>query len=326
MKIAIIEFNNCHFETLMTWIEYAILKNYDYKIFVDIENIKNNWLDYYNTIVNIKDNIVLINELKKTIDDYDILFMNTSHIINTTNTFIKELKNYNKKTIFIHHYDKCLFKNTYNNIIVTPLLKKMIKKNIKNNSISYILPIFNVREISKENYKYLFCFIGNMRHRELIYFQKILDLSNIYNFKILYMGNYFGIENYDFKNYNNFVHFKNLSSIKFIEHLSYVKYLLPIINNKKCYSKKRLTGIIPLSINFNIPLIINSKIADIYNFKDINSIIFNDNNFNEIIIKIINCEYNYLSLKKNLVNLNKNIINNNNNIIDDIVCKIKRSL
>jgi hypothetical protein len=321
MKIGIIEFNSCHSETLLSWIEYINNKNYNYNIFV--KNKKNNWLDYYNSLINFRSKILLINNLDFMIDEYDILFINTSHIVDTNNDLFKKMIEYNKKIIFIHHYDKPLFKNTINNIIVTPLLKKYIKKKTKSDIINYILPIFKFKKISKEEFKYLFCFIGNMRHRNLINFEKILELSINYNFKILYIGNNFGLENFNLNKYKNFVHFSNLNSIDFIEKLSYVKYLLPIVNTKKCYSKKRLTGIIPLGINFNIPLIINSIIANIYNFNNLNSIIYNDKNFVEIIIKIINKEYDYISLKNNLSKMNEKIIKNNNEILDNIIYKIK---
>ena len=136
--------------------------------------------------------------------NYNILFLNTSHIIDGEESYFKLINNYTNKTIFIHHYDKCFFKKSKFNIIVTPLLKRFLKKKIKNN-INYILPIFKSINLSNKKHEYLFGFIGNMRHRNLEKFKKILDLSNIYNFKILYIGNYYGIEKFNFNNYINMI-------------------------------------------------------------------------------------------------------------------------
>lgn len=312
MNLGLVEFNNCHSETLLSIIEYSIKRNINLNIYLN--NIENTWISFYENLYKLNINPII--NLKYDIDNFDFIILNTSHIIDGNKDYFNFIKNYKEKTIFIHHYDKPFFKNIKNNLIVTPLLKKFLKKYYNKNSINYFLPIFNTIDLNQKK-KYLFCFVGNMRSRNIDLFFKILDLSLEYDFKILYIGNFFGIENFDFSKYKNFESFKNLNSIDFVNKLSSSKYLLPIIDLNKYYFKKRLTGIIPLSINFCIPLIINSKVAKIYNFDKNNSVIYEDN-FENIINNILIEKINYQEIKNNLKIFNKKLLSKNYNILDDI--------
>ena len=64
------------------------------------------------------------------------------------------------------------------------------------------------------------------------------------------------------------VSFAGLSTEQMIKYLHHVKFILPLSKKGGWFYNQRLTGSIPIAINFNIPLVIEEKLATIYGVKD----------------------------------------------------------
>ena len=58
--------------------------------------------------------------------------------------------------------------------------------------------------------------------------------------------------------------YPGLSTIDLINKLREIKYILPLAKKSGLFYWQRLTGSIPLSINLNIPLVIDSELEKIY--------------------------------------------------------------
>ena len=67
---------------------------------------------------------------------------------------------------------------------------------------------------------------------------------------------------------------RNLPTVQYIQRLMQCKFLLTTVQEGEFYHKDRLTGTIPLAINFNIPLIIDQKTANIYSIDNTMAIIY----------------------------------------------------
>ena len=62
--------------------------------------------------------------------------------------------------------------------------------------------------------------------------------------------------------------FSGLQTPEMIKQLRYAKFILPIAKKNGWFYWQRLTGSIPFAINFNIPLIMDKKLAQIYNLEN----------------------------------------------------------
>jgi hypothetical protein len=62
--------------------------------------------------------------------------------------------------------------------------------------------------------------------------------------------------------------YPGLKTIDLINKLREIKYILPLAKKSGLFYWQRLTGSIPLAINLNIPLVIDSELAKIYSIHD----------------------------------------------------------
>ena len=92
--------------------------------------------------------------------------------------------------------------------------------------------------------------------------------------------------------------FFGLNTNDLIEKLRSIKFILPISKKGGWFHWQRLTGSIPLAINLNIPLIIDEKLAKIYELNEC-SILYKEN-LTEIflnVLKMDNSKYHEYILK-----------------------------
>jgi len=108
----------------------------------------------------------------------------------------------------------------------------------------------------------------------------------------------------------NIKFFPGLSTEKMIEKLKEIKFILPLSQQGGWFYWQRLTGTIPLAINLNMPLILDKKLAKIYNLEDCG--LLYENKISEIVESIISIsEDNYYKLIENIVIYKKKQVSNN---------------
>ncbi len=109
--------------------------------------------------------------------------------------------------------------------------------------------------------------------------------------------------------------FYDLKTCEMTKYFKHIKFFWILTSNESFYYEDRLCGMIPLSLNFNIPPILPRKLNDIYQIQ--NCIIY-DNELN--IDEIINLS-NYEKLLENFEIEKKIIISNNDKILQQIFLK-----
>ena len=301
INFAIIQLSPKHTEILGTFIEIIKYNHWNSVIYYDINADNYTFLHYYQQLfgtLDIRHPSLLMNEYK----NYNYYIFSSSGDDKRIDPVFKSPE-FSNKAIFImhqaHHFQ--------------PYMKKMIKvSKVINLPLSIntqaILPIY------KSYYRYhnkktknriTFAVIGAIRFDKTISkdkdIQLIIDILEKYpenNYKI-----YFFMRNQDWrvitKKYRILLsneHVRNYPGLKttdLINKLREIKYILPLAKKTGLFYWQRLTGSIPLAINLNIPLVIDSELAKIYSIHDC-SFIYNTS-ITEIFDQLMNInkeEYN----------------------------------
>ena len=147
----------------------------------------------------------------------------------------------------------------------------------------YILPIYrNYKNIHyKSSPKTVFGIIGGIRilgngsttDRDLNHLKKFIEAHPNENYEFwIFMRkwDWIGItKRHKFlANNPKIVSFAGLNTEQMIKRLHYVKFILPLSKKGGWFYNQRLTGSIPIAINFNIPLVIEEKLATIYGLEN----------------------------------------------------------
>jgi hypothetical protein len=169
-----------------------------------------------------------------------------------------------------------------------PYMKKMLKVS-KVINLPLSINTQNILPVYKSYYRYhnkkaknriTFAVIGAIRFDNSISkdkdIQLIIDILEKYpdqNYKI-----YFFMRNQDWKiitkkyrillSNEHVRNYPGLTTIDLINKLREIKYILPLAKKSGLFYWQRLTGSIPLAINLNIPLVIDSELAKIYSIHD----------------------------------------------------------
>jgi len=260
MKIAYYEENDYHTEILGTF----LIKFDNCEITVYNTHDKSEWMQYYKNICgfDLKPAEMLIDNY----DQYDKIIIGTS--TNTKNFLDKLDKNkLLHKLLFVCHLKEdlhiCPQSNT---IVLTPLNNT--------NATTYILPINNLYNDIHKKRNNIIGIIGRFKNnnRDSSELVNLIEKYNKYNFSFYLFSRHIKFVPNQLielqKKYPNRIKiFLKVKTKELIEYFKVIKYLCPLNNDNSIYCKDRLTGIIPLSYNFNIPLIINKKLANVYNIQ-----------------------------------------------------------
>lgn len=311
MKIGYYEENSYHTEILGTFIEPFIENpNNEFIVYNGLD--KSEWVNYYQKIYKFK----LKNHLD-IIQDLEILDKIIIGTSSCTEFFLQKLSKekyelIKNKIFYVTHLKEEL--NIYENsktIVLTPLNKT--------NENNYVLPINNCyKNTNYKKDKLIFGIVGRFKNdnrdsdeiTNLILNNKDKDFS-IYLFSrhIKFVPNKILEVQKQYPDKLKIFFKKNTEYI--VKIFNQIKYLIPLSNKESIYYKDRLTGIIPLSYNFNIPLVIENKLAEIYN---IDSCIKYDDTIQEVFEKLLN-NNNYTNLVQSLINEKNKIIDSNNNLL-----------
>lgn len=289
MKIAILSSFHYHFECCSFILE--IFKCHDIDIIITHNSDKYNHLKYYSKLYNfniIIDNIPFSNNI---ITNYDIIFKLTAN-----DNCLDHSKIISILHLDIFPYNKCQSNKL---ISLSPYIKTSITK--------YIFPFFNPILIPTSEKKKNVVFIGYMSEKELNKIDyKFIKNNNDYIFYFIIYGS---------KKYDKLSKLNNVT----IMHSVDTTVLYNIINNSQfMLSRKnpnydRFSGLLSLSISFEIPLIIDIKTKTDYCIPGIPFI----NNYNEIgLLNNIYLDNNKYNKIKNEISIFKTL---NKKKITDII-------
>jgi hypothetical protein len=224
----------------------------------------------------------------------------------------KEMSN---RCIYVNHQASFSLPFMKKNIQMSPIIQ------IKDESklLSCIIPFYRIYKKVHSNYNSLnLAIVGAIRpHQKDKDLSLLLDLLkntglklNIYIFMRKMDWKVISNRNKFLREHPNIKFFPGLSTEKMIEKLREIKFILPLSQQGGWFYWQRLTGTIPLAINLNIPLILDKKLAKIYDLEDCG--LLYENKISEILESIISIsEENYYKLIENIVIYKKKQVSNN---------------
>jgi hypothetical protein len=315
VHFALIQLTKKHTEIFGTFLEIILNNNWDLTIYYNLQADEYSFLPYYMNLFQTKFEIKAPHHIAEDKDQFDYFIWTSSSDENYIPECFKT-REYADKSIYVQHQVAHMKEYMYKNIVVSPVIKI-------DNMQTYILPIYRnykqVHYVSNENQPIVFGIIGGIRTLKN---GKILDRNlDLVKETIEKFPN----ENYEFhflmrkwdwiwisKKYPFLVKSKKikaffgLKTIDMIDKLKSVKFILPIGKRDGWFYWQRLTGAIPLAINLNIPLIIDEKLAKIYEL-EFCSILYKENltEIFESVLKMDNSKYHEYILKS--VKYKKNI-------------------
>jgi hypothetical protein len=285
VHFALIQLTKKHTEIFGTFLEIILNNNWDLTIYYNLNADEYSFLPYYMELFQKNFNIKLPHQLIEDKDQFDYFIWTSSSDENHIPECFKT-REYAEKSIYVQHQAAHMKEYMYKNIVVSPVIKLT-------NMQTYILPIYRnykqIHYVATENQPIVFGIIGGIRTLKS---GKTLD-RNLDLIKAVIEK--FPNENYEFqflmrkwdwmwisKKYPFLVKSKKIKAFfglktnDMIEKLRSVKFILPIGKKGGWFYWQRLTGSIPLAINLNIPLIIDEKLAKIYEL-EFCSILYKEN-------------------------------------------------
>ena len=200
-----------------------------------------------------------------------------------------------KRIITIPHVPKHPHPNDNISIVLTPILK-----NINNgNDVHYILPIYN--KIPANLHENKMCILGvvglcDENNKDIKDLELLIDTVDPSKFLVYIFTRGSNISRRLINKYkfSNVMVFENIGSSEMVRKLEMCKFILPLPSKDSWYYKDRLTGVIPLAINNNIPMVLPNKLKEIY---DLKGCISYDSSLLEIIDEVVNIsedKYNHI--------------------------------
>lgn len=304
INIAYYEESQSHTE-IFGFILYIIKdKNYNMTLFndKDMSDYANYFKKFYNYDTKKTDELISLHE------KYDKIIIGSSCDMNKIKNNTSLFENIKNKIIYIVHIKEHLLEiNDNSNIIVlTPI-------NVISKNTLYFLPIHGFYDNTIYKKKNILSIIGQC-HRN---YKR--NIQSVITFITKYPN-----EDYTFHFYSRS---KSLVSPKLIEmenqypdrikifiglngnslehHITNSKFILPLVPKDSIYHKDRITGSIPLAYNYNVPLVIDTQLKEIYQIK---SCIEYKNDISEVIDVILNLsDGDYTNMVNNFI-IEKNII------------------
>lgn len=296
IHVALIQLSSKHTEILGTFIEIILKMNWNITIFYNIDNDEYTFVNYYKTLfdhnITVRRPIELLDD--KTIDYY--IVSSSCDCKRLPEPFIID-ENLAKRTIYVHHQAEHHQHHMMKNITVSP---NITFKNVQN--YSYILPIYKIYKNlhwKPQNKTTIFAIVGGIRitstgkmvDRNLDFVTDIIKRNPDGDYQFWFFMrklDWIAVSRqYKFlRTHPKIVGLSGLNTDSLIKSLHRVKFILPLTKKGGWFYWQRLTGSIPLAINLNIPLVMDKKLANIYNLE--NTSICYEENPDEIFDNLLN--------------------------------------
>lgn len=313
-EIAYYEEKNYHTEILGIFAEYFTNKNIKITVFNDGDksDFVSFYQKYYGYDVKSTDQFFDNDEYKK----YKYIIIGTGDESTKLDKIYENIRN---RCIAVYHILENINNCCCNNIVLTPL-------NITSRSHNYMLPIYGTYEnIDRVKCKNIYALIGRFKdgNRDTNELVSLIENNRNNNYEInIYVRHKKFVPHCLLelaKKYsNNLKIFIGIKTADLEKRLRNTKFMVSLITQDSVYHTDRLSGIIPFSYNFNIPLIIDKSTNNIYN---LSSTIVYENKISEIFEKINNLsQTEYQQILEKMMEEKEKIIERNNNIMDFIFC------
>jgi len=333
MHIALIQLTKKHTEIFGTFIEMIIKNDWEITIYYNLMVDEYSFVPYYLYLFKKEIPVKPVGYLTEDMDNIDYFIWTSSSDDNRMPEIFKSNK-FANKSIFVQHQSAHLKDFMYKNIIVSPVITS---QKLDALNPAYILPIY--KSYSKLHYKrredgkIIFAILGGIRgttsgkimDRNLDLIKDVIEEFPYANYEFQFF-----MRKWDWiwickkrpflKDNPKIIAYSGLQTPEMIKQLRYAKFILPIAKTNGWFHYQRLTGSIPFAINFNIPLILDKKLAQIYNLE--NSCPIYDINLLEIFGDLLKMnDTTYFKYIENIVNYKKNIYKQNCKIFKEIIFK-----
>ena len=298
VHFGLIQIAKKHTEIFGTFYELILKNNWDLTVYYDLDQDEYTFVTYYNKLFNYEKPIKRSKQFIEDIDDLDFLIFASS---SDEYRLPEEYKNMNiaHKCIFVHHQAVHIFPYMVRNITVTPVIQT---PHLNSTLSEYLLPIYKTYKSlhwKPVTNKIIFGIVGAIRgvnngktvDRNLNLVNEIITKYPDGNYEFWFFMRKWDwrwiCRKYKFLRENpKIIGFPGLKTENMIKVLHQVKFILPLSKKGGWFYWERLTGSIPLAINFNIPLLIDRELAEIYGLQDYS--ICYDEWISEVYEKLIN--------------------------------------
>ena len=314
IHFALVQLSKKHTEIFGTFIEIIKYYNWELTIYYDKDNDPYTFINYYNKLFETTLNVLPTSQLQDNKKKYDYFIFTTSADAPHIPEYFKtpEMSN---RCIYVNHQASYCLPFMKKNIQMSPIIQIKDEKKL----LSCIVPFYRQYKKIHSNYSSPnLAIIGTIRpHQKDKDLNLLIDLLktqnpkfNIYIFMRKMDWRVISNRNKFLKNHPNIKFFPGLSTEKMIEKLKEVKFILPLSQQGGWFYWQRLTGTIPLAINLNIPLIVDKKLAKIYNLD--NCGLLYETAITEILESIMTIsEEDYYKMVENIVIYKKQQVSNN---------------
>lgn len=309
IHFALVQLSKKHTEIFGTFIEIILYYNWDLTIYYDKDNDPYTFINYYNKLFETTLNVIPTAQLQENYAKYDYFIFTTSADSPNIPEYFKtpEMSN---KTIYVNHQASYCLPFMKKNIQMSPIIQIKDESNSYSKKLlSTIVPFYRQYKKVHSNYNSTnLAIIGAIRlHQKDKDLSLLMDLLKTPDLKfniyiIMRKMDWKAISNRNkfLREHPNIKFFPGLSTEKMIEKLKEIKFILPLSQQGGWFYWQRLTGTIPLAINLNIPLIMDKKLAKIYNLDDCG--LLYENKITEILDQINSIsEEDYYKLVENIV-------------------------
>jgi len=314
IHFALVQLSKKHTEIFGTFIEIIKYYNWELTIYYDKDNDPYTFINYYNKLFETTLNVLPTAQLEENKKKYDYFIFTTSADAPHIPEYFKT-PDMSNRCIYVNHQASYCLPFMKKNIQMSPIIQIKDEKKF----LSYIIPFYRQYKKIHSNYNSQnLAIIGAIRpHQKDKDLNLLIDLLktpnpkfNIYIFMRKIDWRVISNRNKFLKNHPNIKFFPGLSTEKMIEKLKEVKFILPLSQQGGWFYWQRLTGTIPLAINLNIPLIVDKKLAKIYNLD--NCGLLYETAITEILEQITTIsEEDYYKMVENIVIYKKQQASNN---------------
>ena len=346
VHFALIQLAKKHTEIFGTFYEIILKKKWNLTVYYDLEADDYTFVPFYNKLFNYSVPIRPSKEFEKDLNNFDFLIFASSSDDCRFQEYMRNI-NISNKCIFVHHQAIHIKPYMVRNITVTPVIKT---DHLASTISEYILPIYKSYKSlhwKPVSNKVIFAIIGAVRgvsngktvDRDLSLVQEVVTKYPDGNYEFWffmrkYDWNWIAKKHKFLKENKKIVSFPGLKTENMIKVLHQAKFILPLAKKKGWFYWERLTGSIPFAINFNILLLIDRELANIYGLEDCSMcyefsilevyeklISMKDDDYYQLVVAVCNYKKNICRTnEKNLINLcmRQVLHKHTNNYFDEI--------
>ena len=271
VSFALVQLSKKHTEIFGSFLEIFIKNEWDFYIYYDKDDDNYTFVNYYQKLFNTKFNIRAGKELMEYKNAHDFYIFTSSADDVRMDEYFKQPSMANK-CIFVNHQAPHWKPYMHKNILMSPVIKS---SELDKEQCATIVPIYREYKKLHSNPNQTIIAIVGAIHKQAKDINLLKDVLEKHagkdftfyifmrrmDWKAVVQTNAF------LKNNPHIQVHSGLTTEKMMEKLKEVKFIWPLSKQGGWFYWQRLTGAIPLAINLNMPLVIDKKLAKIYDME-----------------------------------------------------------